>query len=311
MRAAIRLGLIAALNDGTALRAPALLMAALRRSGVAAADDGTLALSAPFRVVWAARGAYLRARLDFLALALRDLLAEGDALMADMPRFMARSETFSLFRYDRARRETAEDVAHTRIWFDYVTARTTWEARLLAPAIAFDGPAAMLEIGGNSGAFALALLADNPGLRATVLDLPVVCALGREWTQGRPHAERLLFLPGDAFADEWPGPVDAVLFKSVLHDWPEAETAQLLNRAAAALAPGGRIIICERERIDLVAEPPSFLLAEEIVFAPFFRPAVAYEAALAAGGLVVSSRRPVPSLPFMLVEGARRGAVAP
>lgn len=43
-----------------------------------------------------------------------------------------------------------------------------------------------------------------------------------------------------------PGPVDAVLLKSVLHDWDDGDAVRILRRACDALAAGGRVLVVER-----------------------------------------------------------------
>ena len=150
---------------------------------------------------------------------------------------------------------------------------------------------------------ALAILAARPELTAAVLDLPAVCALGVERCAGRPGAERLRFLAGDARRDAWPAPADAVLFKSVLHDWPPEEAEAMLARARAAAAPGAPVIVTERGPIETAAPAP-FHLAAELVFAPFFRPPEAYVAMMTRVGLVAQApRRAHPALPFFVVTG--------
>jgi SAM-dependent methyltransferase len=311
LRTALAAGFLDGLGAGRPDAAAALerlphLAAVLERSGVLRRTGGGLALTPAFRATIDARGRYLAARLDFIALAMRDLLAFGDALFLDVPRFMARSETFALFRYDRARGTDPLSLDRTRPWVDYVTGRTLVEAPHLAPAMPLDGVRRLLEIGGNTGAFALALLARQPGLEAIVVDLPAVCALGQGFAAGQPDAARLRFVAADARRDPLPGPVDLVVFKSVLHDWPEPEAAALIDRAAGALAPGGRMAICERAPLEAHAAPTGPAGAEDRVFAPFFRPAAVYARLLQARGFAAQVSRPSPVLPFYLVVGAGR-----
>src|SRR5436305_1534224 len=59
----------------------------------------------------------------------------------------------------------------------------------------------LLDVGGNSGEFALRLCRRHPALRATVLDLPTVCAIGRQHLRRDPEADRITFLPGNAVTD--------------------------------------------------------------------------------------------------------------
>ena len=49
--------------------------------------------------------------------------------------------------------------------------------------------------------------------------------------------------PGDMFRDPVPEGADVVLLSNVLHDWDVPECRALVARCAAALPPGGRMLI--------------------------------------------------------------------
>jgi SAM-dependent methyltransferase len=59
----------------------------------------------------------------------------------------------------------------------------------------------------------------------------------------RGFADRVEVLVGDMIADPLPTGFDMHLFSNVLHDWDEPLVKQLLAKSAAALPPGGLIII--------------------------------------------------------------------
>lgn len=225
----------------------------------------------------------LRARLAFLRGAMRDVALHGDLIFADPEAFMAQAETFTLFDYSQARDTSAAALAATKPWVDYVSTLTRAEVPALLPLIDIPAGALVLEPGGNSGAFAQALIPQVRPARHVVFDLPAVCALG----QARGDAPGLAFAPGDMRRDDWRavagGAPDAVLFKSVLHDWPLEDAADLLSRARAALAPGGRIIIAERARFAGMITATAMDYAN-LVFAPFYRDPQTYIDMLAATG---------------------------
>lgn len=225
----------------------------------------------------------LRARLAFLRGAMRDVALHGDLIFADPEAFMGRAETFTLFDYSQARDTSAAALAATKPWVDYVSTLTRAEVPALLPLIDIPAGALVLEPGGNSGAFARALIPQVRPQRHVVFDLPAVCALG----QARGDLPGLVFAPGDMRRDDWRvvagGAPDAVLFKSVLHDWPMEDAADLLARARAALAPGGRIIIAERARFAGMTSGNAMDYAN-LVFAPFYRDPQTYMDMLAATG---------------------------
>ena len=301
--AALRLGLVDRLLAGGALpQGPsgATLAALLEQAGVL--RDGQI--SASFRAVLASRRGILEQKLAFLRRATLDVTRHLDLLLTDLPAFMAESETFALFRYDKAMTVRPEDVAATRLWVDYVTALSEAEAPSLVPHIPLSGVSRLLEVGGNTGVMARALLDTNPDLRAVILDLPAVCALG----EARGAHPRLAFHPGDARAGDWPlvagAPAEAVLFKSVLHDWPDGDALGLLDKALSALPSGGRIIICERG--PLAHHPMPYAMTANLVFAPFYRDPGLYEGHLRGAGCRVERSAPIPlDMPFHVVTGTK------
>ncbi|NEX46557.1 methyltransferase [Pseudotabrizicola algicola] len=292
LRAAIDRGDMRALLDGR-LAAPAgdLALSVLRGAGVVAQGDGQhWRLTPEAADLWRRDGPALEARLRFGLMAAADLILHGEALFSDDRSFFGRAATYGFFRYARALGSGAAQIEDTEPWVRYVAALNQTEAPELAPLVPLAGCRRLLEIGGNVGGFALALLELHPGLQAAVLDLPAVCHIGTRASATHPAAARLKFVPGDIRSDDWPligdGKPDAIIFKSVLHDWDLARVPEILTRAARHLAPGGRIIIIERG--PLQAEPliSGLSAATNLVFAPFYRAPAVYADLLAGLGLV-------------------------
>lgn len=287
-------------RDGQGIR---LLLDLLTRSGVVEKTAQGGGLSPAFARVLSERRGLLEARLGFLEIAAADVGGDLDALLFDLPAFIERSRTFGLFRYDKALDVTPAAIAATRDWVAYVTALSEAEVPELLPALDLSGCRRMIEIGGNTGVLSEALVARYPGLSAAIIDLPAVCALGEERMRARLHAGRVRFVPGDAFTRPWPGPVDAVVFKSVLHDWPDDRMQQLLTRAVRHLTPGGRIVICERGPVSEAEGPLPFWMLANLVFAPFYRNPLEYEHLLKRLGLTCLPLRHVKlDLPFQVVN---------
>ena len=160
-----------------------------------------------------------------------------------------------------------------RRWMRITTALTRYEAAACIGGHDFARCRRVLDIGGNSGEFALQLCRKYPHIQATVLDLPVVCEVGRQHIHGQPGAERVCFLAGDARTDDLPGGFDAVVFKSMLHDWPDDQARLLLRRASECLAPDGVLVIFERGPLELAAQPlPYSMLPLLLLFRSFRSP---------------------------------------
>lgn len=286
----------------------ACLSGLLVGAGIAAEPaPGRIALSAAFRAVLPCRD-LIEAKLAFAAAASEDLRRHFSAFVADLPAFMAASRTFELFRYDRCFEITPENLEATRRWVAYTTCLTRYEAGPCLDRIEPGRHRRLLDLGGNSGEFAAQACRRAPALAATVFDLPVVCALGRENLAGRPEGARVAFRPGDMRRDPLPEGHDLVTFKSVLHDWPAEDARGLIARAEHALAPGGRLVIYERAPMRLRERPPGYIQSADLVFQPFFREAGLYTETFAALGLTDCTVRCIDlDTPFHLIEARKPG----
>jgi SAM-dependent methyltransferase len=272
-------------------------------------QNDSLVLTPGFRAVLPFRD-LIEAKIAFAGHVARDVGALLPLLLDDLPRFMERSATFGLFRYDRCFEATPENIAATRTWMRYTTALTRYEGAVLASQLDLGSVERLLDVGGNSGELALQFCAAAPGLAATVFDLPVVCAIGREHVRARGDAGRIGFVAGDVRRDRLPDGADLVMLKSLLHDWPEREAAAILAKACVALRPGGRLVIFERGPLR-AAGGLTFAQLPNLVFLHFFRAADFYLQTLRDLGLeVIRAERVRLEMDFHLIEARRRGVVA-
>ncbi|MFT6912017.1 MAG: hypothetical protein ACJAQW_000614 [Paracoccaceae bacterium] len=272
--------------------------------------DDLWCLSPDFAVLLGLRATSFAARVRFAALALADLLNHSDDWLTQRSRFMQSAQTFRFFDYGRARETKAAALEDTAPWVRYVTALTELEGPVLAPHIPVGDCIDLLEIGGNTGAMSLALLARNDRLTATVLDLPAVCRLGEAYVAGHSDAERIAFCAADASRDDWPRPggrpAQMVLFKSVLHDWEAPAAKKMLQRAFDYLPPGGRVVVCERGTVEDEPFSGAAPCAADLVFAGFYRTPEAYEQMLAGLGATLGERRSLRlGMTFHIVWGTK------
>jgi SAM-dependent methyltransferase len=117
----------------------------------------------------------------------------------------------------------------------------------IAPAIAAQvhmGRAkTLLDLGGGPGTYAMAFLARNPTLRATVCDREPALEVAKEIAATHKARHRLSYLPLDFSKDPIPGSYDVIWYSNVLHIYSPEENRAIFRRARAALKPGGRFII--------------------------------------------------------------------
>lgn len=118
-------------------------------------------------------------------------------------------------------------------------------ARRVAAALDFDGVSRLLDVGGGWGQFAMAMCAVKPDLSAVVLDTPAVVALAETELAGSAFEHRIEFVPGDYLETDFGSDFDIVLLANILHQETEDRAAELIRRAAAALAPGGRVVVVD------------------------------------------------------------------
>jgi predicted O-methyltransferase YrrM len=113
----------------------------------------------------------------------------------------------------------------------------------LAKRIDLSGATRLLDIGGGTGIYSIALLLHNPQLTAIVLDRPEVLRVAEEMAQRYGVQDRLELVPGDMFVGTLPQDCDVMLLSNILHDWDVPQCQELIGRCAAALPGGGRLLI--------------------------------------------------------------------
>ncbi len=222
-----------------------LLLKLLVDSGVLETDSDRYLLTPGFSAALEYRDLLLT-KLEFSHIAAHDFIDSFSFLTADPLEFMKRAGMFRLFNYGNALENTPENRKQTARWMRITTMLTRYEAPACLSLHNFAQHVRMLDIGGNSGEFALQACRANPELQATVFDLPVVCDIGHDHLRTEPESARIHFVTGNARADDLPAGFDLITFKSMLHDWPDEVVRTLLYKACNALEPGGKLLIFER-----------------------------------------------------------------
>jgi predicted O-methyltransferase YrrM len=116
-------------------------------------------------------------------------------------------------------------------------------APVLAERLSLEGVDRLLDVGGGTGIYSIALLQRHAELRAVVYDRPEVLKVAAEMADEYGVADRLECAAGDMFADPLPADCQAILLSNVLHDWDVPECEQLLRRCADVIPIGGRLLI--------------------------------------------------------------------
>jgi len=103
----------------------------------------------------------------------------------------------------------------------------------------------LLDVGGGSGCFSIALAQSHAVMHCTIMDLPTMCEIATDYIAEGSVSDRVDAVAVDMFREEWPAGYDAMLFSNVFHDWNMETNADLAASAFSALPSGGRIFLHE------------------------------------------------------------------
>ena len=136
-----------------------------------------------------------------------------------------------------------EETAAARQFTLALAGRAKNAAPVLAHELRLPTATRLVDVGGGTGLYSIALLRANPQLRAVVWDRPEVLRVAAEFAAESGVADRLELVPGDFFKDPFPTGADVVLLSNILHDWDIPEARQLVHRCGAALPVGGKLLV--------------------------------------------------------------------
>jgi 2-polyprenyl-3-methyl-5-hydroxy-6-metoxy-1,4-benzoquinol methylase len=101
----------------------------------------------------------------------------------------------------------------------------------------------VLDVGGGSGAYAMAFVRAKAGISATVFDLPDVIPLTRSYIEREGLSQSVATVPGDYLKDGLGKDFDIVFLSAIVHSNSPSENAELILKCARALRPGGRVVV--------------------------------------------------------------------
>ena len=125
----------------------------------------------------------------------------------------------------------------------------------------------IVDVGGGSGALAIALTDALPHLQALVVDLPNVVPITRRIVESANASKRVMVQAVDVVRERLSGPFDAAFAKSFLQVFSPAEAAQALINIHAALRPSGTIYILDSPLDDSRLSPTGTVLLSPIFHA--------------------------------------------
>ena len=126
----------------------------------------------------------------------------------------------------------------------------------IVPHIDLGGRRRLLDLGGGPGTYAIHFCLQNPELTAVVLDLPTTRPFAEKTISRFGLSGRVTFADGDFIAREIDGRYDVAWLSHILHGEGPEGCAVTLERAVAALDPGGLLLVQEFILDDTMDGPP-------------------------------------------------------
>jgi hypothetical protein len=118
-------------------------------------------------------------------------------------------------------------------------------------ACQFAGVSRLMDVGGGVGELLAAILTAQPSMRGIIFDLPRCAEGATRQIRDAGIGNRCEFISGDFFKDI-PTGADAIILKSIIHDWEDKRSVEIFRGCRRALPPAGKLFLVER----LMAEAP-------------------------------------------------------
>jgi precorrin-6B methylase 2 len=125
----------------------------------------------------------------------------------------------------------------------------------VAAQLDLSGCEALIDLGGGPGTYAIHFCLANPGLRATVYDLPTTRPFAEKTIARHDVGDRVQFEAGDFVEKPIDGLYDVAWLSQILHAEGSEECQRIVDKAASVLRPGGRLFVHEFLLDDTMDSP--------------------------------------------------------
>lgn len=130
-------------------------------------------------------------------------------------------------------------------FIDFLHGHSLAMGERLAEAVDLSAVRRIMDVGGGSGAVSIALCRRFPDLEAVVVDQEPVTTRAAGHIERAGLSTRVTTHTANLFADPLPDGCDSAVLANLLHDFSPERCAEILQRVAAALPAGGRLVILE------------------------------------------------------------------
>ena len=122
---------------------------------------------------------------------------------------------------------------------------TAQVAAALSTSYDFSNHRRVLDVGGGTGSFLVAVLRRQSTLRGTLFELPGACAVARQRLAHEPEGTRIEIVEGDIFKDPLPEDHDVLILANTVHVLSAAHNVELLGKMRAAVSPSARLLLAD------------------------------------------------------------------
>jgi ubiquinone/menaquinone biosynthesis C-methylase UbiE len=133
-------------------------------------------------------------------------------------------------------------------------------AASLADAYDFSGHKRLLDVGGGTGSFLLAVLRRYPDLSGTLFELPGACAVARQRLSAEPEGSRIGVVEGDVFKTPLPADHDVLLVANTVHVLSAPHNLELMSKMRATVQKGARLLLVDFWTNPTHTDPPAAAL---------------------------------------------------
>ena len=134
----------------------------------------------------------------------------------------------------------------------------------LLAACEFSGISTLMDVGGGHGELMIAILRKYSSIHGIIFDLPHCSEGARRNLAAAGVAERGEFI-GGSFFESVPAGADAIVLKSIIHDWNDERCERILQNCRRALKHGARLTVIDRivpEKLEPKADHLAAVLSD-------------------------------------------------
>jgi hypothetical protein len=125
-----------------------------------------------------------------------------------------------------------------------MTGRTGAIARDVASCYDFSRFTTLMDVGGGHGVLLTSILRAHPGLQGILYDLPGISRANPRVLADSGVADRCTIAEG-SFFEAVPAGADAIIMKSIIHDWSDEKAREILRTCRRAMQPSATLLLCE------------------------------------------------------------------